>query len=231
MSADALMILGARASNGMLTFALVHNVQDSLYYFLGPVHVTDDKSSIWEQCSALSDAYMRRWTGSSLVQIMACSAPSHYLNQCWNIVNWTFRNKLQWNLGLNELSNSTTINGWIVIVHPPLNINGCSTLKPRQNGCHSTDDTFKRILLNENVRILLKISLKFVTSGPINNIPALVQVMVWRWTGDKPLSEPMMVSLLTHICLNELSKLQLNLSLCDWLHTTENHSCNYLTMQ
>ena len=25
------------------------------------------------------------------------SAPSHYLNQCWNIVDWTLRNKLQWN--------------------------------------------------------------------------------------------------------------------------------------
>ena len=23
--------------------------------------------------------------------------PSHYLNQCWNIFNWTLRNKLQWN--------------------------------------------------------------------------------------------------------------------------------------
>ena len=42
-----------------------------------------------------NDAYMRRWTGSSLVQIMACRLPSHHLNQCWNIVNWTFRNKLQ----------------------------------------------------------------------------------------------------------------------------------------
>ena len=27
-----------------------------------------------------------------------CSAPSHYLNQCWNIVNWTLGNKIQWNL-------------------------------------------------------------------------------------------------------------------------------------
>ena len=26
------------------------------------------------------------------------TAPSHYLYQCWNFVNWTFRNKLQWNL-------------------------------------------------------------------------------------------------------------------------------------
>ena len=25
----------------------------------------------------------------------------HYLNQCWNIVNWTFRNKLQWNFNRN----------------------------------------------------------------------------------------------------------------------------------
>ena len=26
----------------------------------------------------------------------------HYLNQCWIIVNWTFRNKLQWNLNRNS---------------------------------------------------------------------------------------------------------------------------------
>ena len=49
-----------------------------------------------------SDTNMRRWTGSLLVQIIACSAPSHYLNQCWNIVNWTFRNKLQWNFNRNS---------------------------------------------------------------------------------------------------------------------------------
>ena len=29
--------------------------------------------------------------------LVAYSAPSHYLNQCWVIVNWTLRNKLQWN--------------------------------------------------------------------------------------------------------------------------------------
>ena len=27
---------------------------------------------------------------------------SHYLNQCWNIVNWTPRNKLQWNFNWNS---------------------------------------------------------------------------------------------------------------------------------
>ena len=34
--------------------------------------------------------------------LVACSAPSHYLNQCWDIVNWTPRNKLQWNFNRNS---------------------------------------------------------------------------------------------------------------------------------
>ena len=73
--------------------------------------------------------------------------------------------------------------------------------RPRQNGRRFADDNFKRIFLNENVRISIEISLKFLPKGPINNIPALVQIMAWRRSGDKPLSEPMMVSLLTHICV------------------------------
>ena len=76
-----------------------------------------------------------------------------------------------------------------------------NTLRPRQNGRHFADDTFNRIFVNENVRISIEFSLKFVPKGPINNIPALVQIMAWRRLGDKPLSEPVMVSLLTHICV------------------------------
>ena len=68
-----------------------------------------------------------------------------------------------------------------------------NTLRPRQNGRLFADDTFKRIFLNENIKILIKISLKFVPRGLINNIPALVQIMAWRRPCDKPLSEPMMV--------------------------------------
>ena len=93
-----------------------------------------------------------------------------------------------------------------------------NTLRPRLNGRHFVDDVLKCIFLNENVWILLKISLEFVPKGPINNIPSLVQVMAWRRPGDKPLSEPMMVSLLTHICVarsqwvnNGLTKLPLKL--------------------
>ena len=76
-----------------------------------------------------------------------------------------------------------------------------NTLRPRQNGRHFADDIFKWIFLNENVWILIKTSLKFVPQGPINNIPALVQIMAWCRPGDKLLSEPMVVSLPTHICV------------------------------
>ena len=85
-----------------------------------------------------------------------------------------------------------------IITHPCINFN---TLRPRQNGRHFADDIFKCIFLNENVWILIKISLKFVPQGPVNNILALVQIMAWRRSGDKPLSELMLVSLPTHICV------------------------------
>ena len=62
-------------------------------------------------------------------------------------------------------------------------------------------DIFKSIFFNENVQILIKISLTFVPKAPINNIPTLVQIMAWRRPGAKPLSEPMMVNLLSHICI------------------------------
>ena len=39
-----------------------------------------------------------------------------------------------------------------------------------------------------------------LSSGPINNIPTLVQTMAWHQPGDKPISEPMII-LLMHICL------------------------------
>ena len=74
-----------------------------------------------------------------------------------------------------------------------------NTLRPGENGRHFVDDIFKRVFLNENVCTLIDISLKFVPWGPINNMPALVQIMAWRRPGDKSLSEPMMVKLLTHV--------------------------------
>ena len=49
--------------------------------------------------------------------------------------------------------------------------------------------------MNEKFCIFVKISLKFVPKGLIDNKPALVQIMAWGLTGDKPLSEPVMAFL------------------------------------
>ena len=54
------------------------------------------------------------------------------------------------------------------------------------------DDIFKCIFLNENDRISIQTSLKFIPRSPIDNKPALVQVMAWRRIGDKPLPELML---------------------------------------
>ena len=81
------------------------------------------------------------------------------------------------------------------------NLDNLNTLKLRPNGRQSPNDVFKCIFLNENISISIKISQKFVPKGPIDNSPALVQIMAWRRPGDKPLSKTMMISLLTHICV------------------------------
>ena len=54
------------------------------------------------------------------------------------------------------------------------------------------DNIFKCILLNENDRIQIQISLNFFPRNPIDNKPALVWVMAWHQIGDKPLPELMM---------------------------------------
>ena len=71
----------------------------------------------------------------------------------------------------------------------------------KQNGCQFPDHIFKCIFLTEKIITSIEIPLKFVPKVPINNIPSLVQIMAWRRPGDKPLSETMMVGLLTHICV------------------------------
>ena len=83
-----------------------------------------------------------------------------------------------------------------------------NTLRPRQDGRCFPDNIFKRIFVNEIIWIWIKISLKFVPRCRINNISALVQKLALGRQGDKPLSEPMMVSLLTHICVTRLNELK-----------------------
>ena len=88
--------------------------------------------------------------------------------------------------------------------------NAFNTLRPGQNGRHFPDDIFKCLFLNENASVSIEISLKFGPKGPINNISALVQIMDWHRLSDKPLSELMMVSLLTLICVTRLQWVRIN---------------------
>ena len=88
-----------------------------------------------------------------------------------------------------------------------------NTLRPRQDGHHFPDDILRCIFVNEKFYILIKISLKFVPTGPNNNIPSLFQIMAWSRSGDKPLSETMVISWLTHICITRPQ----------WVNTHPNH--------
>ena len=103
--------------------------------------------------------------------VLYCSIPQYLLMFGFSWI-WPFNSlKLIWALQLDIL---------------------LSMLSPRQKRRHFADDIFKCNFLNESVWIPIKSSLKFVPQGPVNNIPALVQIMFWRWTGERPLSEPMM---------------------------------------
>ena len=51
------------------------------------------------------------------------------------------------------------------------------TLRPRQHGCHLTDDDFKYIFSKEKFRVPIENSPKFVPKGSINNNRALVPII------------------------------------------------------
>ena len=152
-----------------------------------------------------SAAYIRQWFRSALVQIMAwrlfgakpLSKPilSQLGTKFSEISYNSFRSRkciwicTQQNLG-QELGHQQT-QCWTQSYH----------IKAENDGHHFPEDIFRCIFLKENEWISIKIPLKLVPKGPINNIPSLVQIMAWRWPGNKPLSEPMMVSLLMHICV------------------------------
>ena len=136
---------------------------------------------------------------------MACClmAPSHYLNESVRLCDIHLAKS---NFVVRDQATTCTLYDEFEeykfrITAISARVQWVNTLRQRQNGRRFADDTFKPIFLNENIRISIKISLKFVPKVPINNIPALVQIMAWRRPGDKPLSEPMAISLLTHICV------------------------------
>ena len=61
-----------------------------------------------------------------------------------------------------------------------------------ENDCRVGDDIFKCIAANENVWLLIEISLKFVPKTVIDNNPALIEIIARHRIDGKPLSEPML---------------------------------------
>ena len=108
--------------------------------------------------------------------------------------NWACRSSRTYNNSLQKL----VMPSWLTLFG-----NGMTslfnTLRLRQNGRHFEDDIFNCIFLNENIWISIMISPRSVPKGPVNDMPALVQIMACHLDGVKPLSEPMRVSLPMHI--------------------------------
>ena len=142
---------------------------------------------------------------SDIVLSRSCEIASQVVVSLWNLTRGTTANlhkrrsncRATGQLHLSQcLPSSYTM--------PPYDVtrdHRVNSLRPRRNRRHFADDIFKCIFLNENEWISLRFSLKFVNRVRINTIPSLVQIMTWRLPGDKPLSEPIMVSLLTYICV------------------------------
>ena len=111
----------------------------------------------------------------------------------------------RWSLGMdNWFFSHLTIIYLFVLGFRLIDVNcprsqSVNTMRPKHNCRHFAEEIFKCIFLNVNVRNSLKFSPTCVPKVRINTDPALVQIMAWRRPGDKPLSEPLMVSLLTHI--------------------------------
>ena len=142
-----------------------------------------------------------RWVILYVMDVIFCCHSG--LNTVADILQTTFSNTFSWKksfiLGSTKLyfpgsnwqpiSNSSG-NGFV----PKRAITGSVNSPPGQKADIWADANFGSIFLNENDRIQIQISLKFVPWSPIDNKLALVQVMAWCRTGDEPLPEPMMMT-------------------------------------
>ena len=59
------------------------------------MHLVNSLSRVTHTCFSKLGHHCFRWW------LVACSTPSHHLNQCWNTDNWLLRNKSKWNLNRN----------------------------------------------------------------------------------------------------------------------------------
>ena len=85
-----------------------------------------------------------------------------------------------------------------------------------KSGCHFADNIFKLIFFNEYSRIFIKIWLKFVPEGSLDNMSALVQTVAWCWAGDKSLPERMLTQFIEAYASPDINELTLKVSNLFW---------------
>ena len=157
------------------------------------------------------DKFPRRY----LFHVIVGAQPSLYFClSMYRLLTWiwvTYNKRV--NIALKSVKDNTVIRkknyqqNWVHIygVYATLTMGKHQLISPpTQNGRYFADGIIKCIFLNWYALMLIINSLKFILKCPINNFPALVQIMAWRRPGDKPLSEPMMIILLTHVCVARL---------------------------
>ena len=127
--------------------------------------------------SELVEHWFREW-------LLSYSAPSHYLNLCWVIFNWTFRNKLRWNFDIKT--------------------------KLFINKKESENIVCEKVGILSSGR-WVKISLKFVSTGLNNNMPIFNEIRAWCQADDKPLSEPMLAYFI-HAYIYHLATMSIKMS-------------------
>ena len=88
------------------------------------------------------------------------------------------------------------------------------TLGLKQNGSHSADNEFKYIFLNEILRSLIQIPLRFNSKGPINTTSSLAQVMTWHHIVAEPYFSQWWPNLLTYIYIYIYMSSGLNVVTC-----------------
>ena len=80
----------------------------------------------------------------------------------------------------NHMESLSKLSEYVSAISQEMLLKGINTLRPRQDRRHFTDDIFTCDLFNENHFILITFSLKYFRKGPVDNNPALVQIMAWR---------------------------------------------------
>ena len=90
---------------------------------------------------------------------------------------------------------------YVIILRQKLQLRAINSLRPRQMDAISQTPFSNAFSWMKMFEFRLKFHWSFFPRVQLNNIPAMVQIMAWRRPDDKPLYEPMMVNLPTHICV------------------------------